>query len=45
MKAFFLFSLIVLALCVPEKYGAMWAVTLIGVIIGNLKYNLKRDEK
>lgn len=45
MKAFFLFSLIVLALCVPEKYGAMWAVTLIGVIIGNLKYNLRRDEK
>lgn len=45
MKALFYFALIVLALCVPEKYGAMWAVTLIGVIIGNVKFNLKCNEK
>lgn len=44
MKAIFYLSLIVLALCVPDKYGAMWAVILIGVIIGNLKYNIKSKE-
>jgi UDP-N-acetylmuramyl pentapeptide phosphotransferase/UDP-N-acetylglucosamine-1-phosphate transferase len=45
MKALFFCALIVLALCVPEKHWAMWAVILIGVILGNLKYNLRRDEK
>ena len=45
MKAVFYLSLIVLALCVPEKYGAMWLAILIGVIIGNVKFNLKCNEK
>lgn len=45
MKAFFFCSLIVLALSYPDKNGALWLVLLVGVIIGNLKYNLKRDEK
>ncbi len=45
MKAFFLCSLVVLALSYPDKNGALWLVLLVGVIIGNLKYNLKRDEK
>lgn len=45
MKAFFFCSLVVLALSYPDKNGAMWLVLLVGVIIGNLKYNIKSVKK
>jgi hypothetical protein len=45
MKAFFLCALIVLTLSYPDKNGALWLAMLAGVIIGNVKYNIRRDEK
>ena len=44
MKALFYFTLIVLTLSYPDKYGAMWVAIMIGTIIGLLKYNLKHKE-
>ena len=44
MKALFYFILILLALTLPDKYGALWWCILIGTIIGLLKYNLKNKK-
>ena len=40
MKTIFYFSLIVLAMTVPDACGALWFAILAGTIIGLLKYNL-----
>ena len=44
MKALFYFILILLALTLPDKYGAMWVAIMVGTIIGLLKYNFKHKE-
>ena len=44
MKALFYFILILLALTLPDKYGAMWVAIMVGTIMGLLRYNLKNKE-